>query len=573
VQGLTRGLLAGVAAAGALAGAATRLVDETSRYGDELAKTADRLGVNVDALEQLRFAAERSGVETRTLEMAMQRMTRRLSEAAMGAGEARGAIEELGLDAEALGNMAPEDQLLALSDALAGVENQSDRVRLAFRFFDSEGVSLVNMLGEGSEEVRALMQEFERLSGGLTEEQTRASEDFRDRILDLQVAMQGLRLQIGARLMPAMRPLLTTFTEFIEANREIIAQRIADFFEGAANAAENFMEIGRRLLGVGQELLTWFNDLDPAMQAVVGALLLFLGPFGKLRGLILAGGFLAALEDIGAWMRGQTSWIGALLGPYEDFAAKVNEVVEALGGWEVVVAALVALKFAPWLFAVARGARALGVAVGLLGGGAAAGGAAAGGVGLLSRLAGLGRSVRGIALAGWLTTTAGGFTTLAAALAKVTRFAGPLGALMAILTPSELGDSSMQSEEGQRIEDAFEENPDLLFDPAQNEMIGQSQEAIRRDLPTDNLEVLPQIDEGIRSLQEYLQQSSAPAGPTSDQAGGAPSVVNNTTANAQATFSIVVPPGSTAEQIAFIQAEIDRGLNRAAEQAARSLEA
>ncbi|MBT8411777.1 MAG: hypothetical protein KJP02_08275, partial [Octadecabacter sp.] len=65
----------------------------------------------------------------------------------------------------------------------------------------------------------------------------------------------------------------------------------------------------------------------------------------------------------------------------------------------------------------------------------------------------------------------------------------------------------------------------------------------------------------------------SPAGPTSDQAGGAPSVVNNTTANAQATFSIVVPPGSTAEQIAFIQAEIDRGLNRAAEQAARSLEA
>jgi hypothetical protein len=42
----------------------------------------DTIGVGVEALQELRFAAKASGVEQQTLDMALQRFTRRTAEAA-----------------------------------------------------------------------------------------------------------------------------------------------------------------------------------------------------------------------------------------------------------------------------------------------------------------------------------------------------------------------------------------------------------------------------------------------------------------------------------------------------------
>lgn len=386
VQGLVVGLTAAVAAAGALSTAAFGLANSTARYGDELAKTADRLGLNIDALEQLRFAAERSGVAQGTLEMALQRMTRRLSEAAQGSGEAQGAIEELGLDAQALASMTPDEALNTLSDALAGVENQSERVRLAFKFFDSEGVALLNLLGDGSAEVQNLREEFERLGGGLTEEQARGAEDFRDSLTSLQAVMQNIRLQIGAKLMPVLRPMIEQFTEFLVQNRAIISARIGQAFEFIVTAIQNLKRVGEGVVDLFRPFVDVFNELGPAGKAAAAGMVALLSPIRRFKGLLGAAAFVAVLDDIGSWMRGQPSLIENLLGPYEDFAEKVSDVVNALGGFENVASALIAIALAPWMFRVAKGMTALAKGLAAIG----AGGAVAGGLSALKFLSRLG---------------------------------------------------------------------------------------------------------------------------------------------------------------------------------------
>jgi hypothetical protein len=72
------GALAGVATVGGLAA----LVDRSISAADAIGKTADKIGVGVEALQELRFAAKASGVEQQTLDMALQRFTRRAAEAA-----------------------------------------------------------------------------------------------------------------------------------------------------------------------------------------------------------------------------------------------------------------------------------------------------------------------------------------------------------------------------------------------------------------------------------------------------------------------------------------------------------
>ncbi len=56
---------------------------------DDVAKTASKLGVTTEELTRLQFAGEQTGVAITTTNMAIQRMTRRVAEAAKGTGEAK----------------------------------------------------------------------------------------------------------------------------------------------------------------------------------------------------------------------------------------------------------------------------------------------------------------------------------------------------------------------------------------------------------------------------------------------------------------------------------------------------
>ena len=135
---------------------------------DLLAKTSAKLGIATEKLAGLRHAAELTGVATSTMDTALQRMVRRLSEAEGGTGVAVKAIEELGLSMEMLSQMTPDEQFSTIADAMNGMKSQSDKVRLAFSLFDTEGVNLVNTLAMGSEGLRETQQEAEKLGIAIT---------------------------------------------------------------------------------------------------------------------------------------------------------------------------------------------------------------------------------------------------------------------------------------------------------------------------------------------------------------------------------------------------------------------
>jgi len=159
--------VSGLAAAAAAFLSVKAVLDSMERI-DSLGKTADKLGIATDKLQALRLAAELTGVSTATLDMALQRMVRRVAEAAQGTGEAVKAIAELGLVATDLAAMTPDKQMEALADAMSKVDNQADRVRLAMKLFDSEGVALVNTLSGGSEALQQVHKDLVDMGAALS---------------------------------------------------------------------------------------------------------------------------------------------------------------------------------------------------------------------------------------------------------------------------------------------------------------------------------------------------------------------------------------------------------------------
>lgn len=136
---------------------------ETAKTADQLAKTSDKLGILPEKLQAIQHAGELTGVGVETTNMALQRMVRRVAEAAQGTGEAVGALNELNLSADDLAKMSPDEQFKAIADAMGNVSNQGDKVRLAMKLFDSEGVSLVNTLDLGRQGLNAMEQEVNNL--------------------------------------------------------------------------------------------------------------------------------------------------------------------------------------------------------------------------------------------------------------------------------------------------------------------------------------------------------------------------------------------------------------------------
>ncbi|POP53060.1 hypothetical protein [Zhongshania marina] len=194
----------GAVAAGAAAAGSAVLIQRQLELIDNTAKTSDKLGIATERLTALRVQAELTGVAQGTLDMALQRMVRRLAEAAEGTGEAKGALAELNLDAKELAKLSPDKQFAAIADALEGVESQGDKVRLAFKFFDSEGVALVNTLKGGSAAALEAQKFTEQWGLAISRVDAAKVEQANDALTMAAKAADGLWQQLTVRLSPAI---------------------------------------------------------------------------------------------------------------------------------------------------------------------------------------------------------------------------------------------------------------------------------------------------------------------------------------------------------------------------------
>jgi hypothetical protein len=225
---------AGVASVAAIAAITTATIKSI----DTQVKFAARIGASTKGLLGLQHAANLTGVETTALNMGLQRMTRRVSEAAQGTGEAVKALDELGISAESLNQLKPEEQFAVIAGALENVESQSDKVRLAFKLFDSEGVALVNTLSLGEEGLRAAADEAERLGITINDIEAKNIEEASDSILRMQQASKGAATTLTVSLLPTINDLsdLLTSPAFLDSINNIAG--------GIGTLAQSFIGLG-----------------------------------------------------------------------------------------------------------------------------------------------------------------------------------------------------------------------------------------------------------------------------------------------------------------------------------------
>ncbi len=223
------------AAAGAVQAAISGMVLSFAESADASGKFASRIGVSVEGLTSLRHAVEQTSTATgQQFNTGLQRMTRRISEANAGSKGLAEGLKELGLEAAVLAKMSPDEQFLAIADAMKEVENSGDQTRLTMKFFDSEAVELVNTLRLGSDAIRDLQKDARELGIVLSDEDAKAAAEFNDQLDIAQKSLGGVKNEIGRNLLPVFTKLAVTFSEFVKDNKELIQGGLLRFFEGFA---------------------------------------------------------------------------------------------------------------------------------------------------------------------------------------------------------------------------------------------------------------------------------------------------------------------------------------------------
>ena len=243
--------LAGAATA---AGAAIRAVGQELTAVDEIAKTSRKLGVATDELIALRLAGSQlAGLGDTAVSTALQRMTRRIAEAAAGSGEAKKAIEELGLSAEALNRAGPALAFRQIADAIQGVENDSDKLRLAFKLFDSEGAALVNVLREGGGAIDQFRDKARELGLTFSDETAASIEETNDAVDDMKLAFQGLGREIAGVSAGPLQGLADSMRLSIKVVRENV---------------QWWKELGRAIFTFGESagVVARSDELDRALE-------------------------------------------------------------------------------------------------------------------------------------------------------------------------------------------------------------------------------------------------------------------------------------------------------------------
>ena len=192
-----QGAIAGVVGAAGFGA----MISQSLKAGDAMGKTADKLGVATDALTGLRLAAERTaGVTGTQLDTALQRLARRASEAAAGTGTLKAELEALGINVQAFNNLTVDEQFSQLGEAMQGVTNQGDRLRIAMAAFDVEGAALEATLAAGADGLDEFRDKAIGLGIALDRGAVAGIEAANDSLGDLSSIVKGIGLQTTADL-------------------------------------------------------------------------------------------------------------------------------------------------------------------------------------------------------------------------------------------------------------------------------------------------------------------------------------------------------------------------------------
>lgn len=173
---------------------------------DDLNKLSQKIGISVEALSTLKYAAQLSDVSLEDLQRSVKALSTNLNEANTGIGDGAALFKALHVELKnADGSLKTTDEvLLQIATAFSGMEDGATKSALAVKLFGKSGLEMIPLLNQGAAGISQLTAEAERLGLKLTTETARSAEEFNDNLIALKNSAAGVGIEFTKGLLPGI---------------------------------------------------------------------------------------------------------------------------------------------------------------------------------------------------------------------------------------------------------------------------------------------------------------------------------------------------------------------------------
>lgn len=338
---------AGMSALGtAITAPALAAVKMFAAAGSELNDMSTRTGMTVESLSALAYAAQQTGTDVGALEAGFHKLQRTLSTAALGNQQAAEAFGELGLSAEALIHLKPEQQLQIIAARIKQIRNPTAQAAAAMAIFGRSGAMLLPLIAE----LDTLTAQAQSLGLVMSTEDARAADALGDSIDTITAQFRAMGNAIGAALAPELMDLaswvMTNFAaaiKWVNANRPLVVQ-IVKIAAAVVAAGAAVSAIGVALMGASV-VVGGFAAAISGVATVLGAILSPIGMVAAGLGYLAAWFFTSTDAGINAFNELADGARAALETIRADFGMAMDGMSDALAAGDIALAGQILWQF------------------------------------------------------------------------------------------------------------------------------------------------------------------------------------------------------------------------------------
>lgn len=228
----------------AVAGSLGFMIKSAIDTADEMSKTSQRIGVSVESLSTLKYAADLADVSLEQLSTGVGMLSRNLMDSSLGKGEAQEAFQILGIKATDVNGKlrSTESVLLEVADKFSTMENGTLKTALAMDVFGRSGKEMIPLLNAGADGIRELQEEAKALGLEISTSTALKAEQFNDNVTRMGYAVRGVGLTLATELLPTLE---TASGALVQLTKDTEGVSLAA--QGVGVAIKSFLTL---LLGV-----------------------------------------------------------------------------------------------------------------------------------------------------------------------------------------------------------------------------------------------------------------------------------------------------------------------------------
>jgi len=253
----------GAMIAGAAAGFASwrtleSAISSTQDLGLAVGKLSRETGLSAEASSQLLFAFKHFGLEADDASRSIGIFAKKLKGVSdeetgvtTGGKSTAQILADIGVKAtDAAGNLKPMmDILLPLADQFQTMPDGLEKTGLAMQLFGRSGKDMIPLLNAGSEGLKELAGQADKLGLTLTAKNVAAIKAYTFAQRGMNEALGGLKLMLGLAVMPVLTRFLQWLISVQPAARAFL-DNVIKKFRAAADAARPFVEATKRIAQV-----------------------------------------------------------------------------------------------------------------------------------------------------------------------------------------------------------------------------------------------------------------------------------------------------------------------------------